>query len=113
MQIETTKDGYPMKLSIELRGVYSEKDRPELFSWYPSPLRFPQYTVIHDLIMQTPWLVKERHEGYLYLKEFAKKFLESAGVKEMLKRVDEKYLTKSGAVVSLDYAWSLEKRWWE
>lgn len=105
MQFEIKKDGYPMKFSIELRGVYHEKDRPTLYSWHPAPLRFPQYTIIYELVMDTPWLVKKRNEGYLYLKELAKQFLESSEVKDMIKKVDDKYLTKSCAVVSLDHAW--------
>ena len=107
MQFEVKKDGYPMKFSIELRGVYNEKEREELRLgyWYPAPLRFPQYTIIYELVMDTPWLVEKRHEGYLYLEEFAKQFLEFKSVKEMIQKVDEKYLTKSCAVVSFDHAW--------
>ena len=105
MQFEVKKDGYPMKFSIELRGVYNEKDRPKLSSWYPAPLRFPQYTIIYELIMDTPWLVKNNYEGEQYLVGFAKQFLEFESVKEMIKKVDDKYLTKSTAVVSFDHAW--------
>ena len=55
--------------------------------------------------MDTPWLVEKRYEGYLYLEELAKQFLEFSEVKDTIKKVDDKYLTKSCAVVSLDHAW--------
>ncbi len=105
MKFETTRDGYPMKFTIELRGVYDEQSLPELNCWYPSPLRFPQYTILYELVMQTPWLVKNNGDGDAYLRKLAEQFLQSDEVKAMIQRVDDKYLTKSMAVVSLDHAW--------
>ena len=104
MYIETLSNGLPIKISVELRGVFNKQERKnlKLFNWYPTPMIFAEYLIIYDARIESPILITKGDEIYDYLKNFSKKFLETNEVKDMIKSVDEKYFTKSKAIVSFD-----------